>query len=356
MKWIARLLLFAQVLFAVACVPEPEPPAPPAPEAAYRGLLILNEGQWTQNNATLDYYNPADGWARTADVFRAVNNLALGDVANHAYRDADTLFIVMNNSLRVYKLQLPSLKLLGTLETPPGSSPRHMMRFGPHKAYLTSLLDAKVYVFDPASMTLLAQIEVENYMEDLALVARKLFVTCGSYTPALPGQTLAAIDPETDAVTHRLTLPVVNPGPLLPAPDGRLWVGCRGDYAGGGSAVVLVNPNTMQIDTTLRLAGSLYEMFRVDEHLGLVTDSALTLVYWPSFIVQYNWRSRQTLGFMNNNDLLYTVYFDARRRELYVTDAGVGAQPATVRVYTERGELIRTLPAGIFPGQFIWID
>jgi hypothetical protein len=345
--FVLAFFLLGTMLISSCCNNEPKLPEP-SPQSGYYGLFVLNEGRITDGNASLDAYDEKD-YRRIENIFYHANGgERMGDVAHNILQEADTLFVVMNYSKLLYKLQLPSFRILGRLNLPAGASPRTMIRLSPTKAYVNSLLDGTVYIFNPVSMTLLEKrIAVENYMEDMVMAAGKVFVSCGNYSPPSGIAKIAVIDPIQDAVLKYIDLPIENPGPIL-SQMGRLYVGIRGDYKSTGSGIAVINPATQQLDTVLRMSGSLYSMTAVDSMLYLINDSTISTVSLPTYKVRYNAVSRAQLG-VKNNDLLYQLTFDTERQHWYLSNAGQGAINGTLHQYTRDFTPVRTLPTGIFP-------
>lgn len=61
------------------------------------GYLVTNEGNFNSNNADITYIN-ANFTDSQNQIFRNVNNRALGDVAQSITQNANYVFVVMNNS------------------------------------------------------------------------------------------------------------------------------------------------------------------------------------------------------------------------------------------------------------------
>lgn len=344
------LLLAAACALLAACSGSEKEPQPANVQG---GVFVVNEGRWQQNDASISHFDPDQDYLAQQHLFSRVNGERLGDVAHYACREADTLFIVMNNSRLIYKALLPSLRILGRVALPSSASPRKWLRLGPRKAYVNSLLDGTVYVIDPVDMRLLPQrIAVENWMEDLALAGGKVWASCGNYAYPDRNDKLAVIDPETDRLEGYLTTPIENPGPLLPLPDGRLAVGLRGNYLDTGSGIAVVDPAARRIDTLVRLTGYIYGMHQLPGAFWLFNDSAITRFDPQSFAVRYNYINRETLG-AAPRDWLYGAAYDPTRRLYYVCNAGNGALAGSVIALDDSLRRLRVIPAGVLPKQLI---
>ena len=145
MLHIIRFSFFLYVFIGLnACVSPPTFPAETACEKAiFRGIFVLNEGAGG-NDASIYYKNENTNEICT-ELFEKVNSQPLGNIANDLFQNKDTVYIVMDNSQCVYKIQLPTWKLLGTLKLPDQSSPRHIYRVSDTIAYLSSLYQEKAF-------------------------------------------------------------------------------------------------------------------------------------------------------------------------------------------------------------------
>lgn len=342
MRCLACLLL---TLALAGCVPEPDLIPKGGLLSEYHGLFVLNEGQWNQSNATLDYYGPDGG--RISEVFYRTNGLRLGDVANSVLLDQDTLYIVMNGSRLLYKVQLPGLHLIAQLEFPELASPRSMVKVSPTLAYVNSLYSQVVYKLNPQTMTLTGTLTVEDHMEDMVLHQDKVYIGCGNY-PGKTNNKLAIIDPTTELVTYR-TLPVENPGAVVLLADGQLAICCRGNYATTNSAVVFYNPGSDVFTDTVHVDGYLYDMTATPTHLLMVSDYDLSAISLADHSLTYRYLSRQALG-AKSTDLLYALHYEPVTDRIYLTNAGYGAQNGQCYVLNRQLQLLQTLDTGVFPG------
>ncbi|MCE3007129.1 MAG: hypothetical protein LW884_02100 [Bacteroidetes bacterium] len=336
----------ALYVLLAGCVPEPDLSPEGALQAEYRGLFVLSEGQWNQANATLDYYDAAGN--RTADVFSRVNGQRLGDVANSVLVDADTLFIVMNTSRLLYKVQLPTLRLLATLALPEASSPRNMVRVRPDLAYVNNLYGQQLYRIDPRTLKLLGSLPVEDHTEDMVLHLGQVYLGSGNYPGGRINQKLAILDPTTEQITYR-SLPIENPGPIRALPDGQLAICCRGNYLNTNSAVVWYQPATGQFTDTVYVQGYLYDMAVTPDAILLNSDQDISAISLADHSLRYRVIDRANLG-ARDSDLLYALHYEPATDRIYLTNAGFGAQDGQCYVLDRSYRLLSTLPTGVFPG------
>ena len=157
--------------------------SPTAPEAGIgtvtKGVYVVNEGNFTRNNATLSLYLP-DSNKVYPDIFSAANGRLLGDVANDMVLFNDRGYIVVNNSQKIEVISLLDQKSVGTLVIPGSKSPYKLAILNSAKAYVTNLYDNSLTEFDPMSLQITQErILVGNNPEGIALANGKLYV-CNS--------------------------------------------------------------------------------------------------------------------------------------------------------------------------------
>jgi len=344
MKFSFLLLI---VWFLVGCVKKPNETPQPAPQPAYKGVFILNEGQWGLNGSTISYYDENNGYQSVADVFSVVNGAKLGDTGNFILQDADTLYVVVNNSRMIYKIQMPSFKLIGKINLPDGSSPRMMLKISPNKAYINSLLDGIIYIINPVTMQLEAnKIIVEKYPEAMVRVDNEVFITCGNYAPPAKNNKVAKVNSLNDNLLGYIELPIGNPGPIV-FTNNKVHIACR-DHNKHISCVSVINPSSFSIDTTLYLAGSLYDMKLINNNLYITNDSCITQLNLSNYKIIYNYFSRTELG-AKTNDLIYGIAFDSLKNEWYINNAGYGAINGKCIILNAQKQIVRQLNTGVFP-------
>lgn len=345
MPLIVRFFLFFLI---TGCIAPPTFPDEPICEGEdFRGVFILNEGVWTQNNARLDLWQDDQ---ICQGIFEQINERPLGDVANFALVDQDTLFVIINNSRLLYKIQLPSMQLLQTLNFPEGSSPREMVRISKNQAFVTSFHTEHLYEIDPTTMRIIDEMEVENSMEGIVYLEGKVFVTCGSHPFDGVNNKLAVVDPETKAVRYH-NLPFENPGDLAIYGD-LVIISCKGNFDpnGAGSGLVLFNSKTEMIQEAIPFKGGTFDVEEVEGNLLVIRDSAIGRLDLQTRGWEENYISKSQLA-SDAKDLIYSMTYDKAMGELYIGIAPFGAVDGeVVRLDPFLRELDRK-KAGLYPGQ-----
>lgn len=111
MKTINKIILAAAAAFSLAaCRQDP----PYEPETGIQGAVILNNGNWGSNDASIAIYNPTDKTV-AAEQFFAANGQRLGDLGQDILVLGDEIYIAMNGSKVVFVTDR-DLKIKETIE------------------------------------------------------------------------------------------------------------------------------------------------------------------------------------------------------------------------------------------------
>lgn len=222
------LLLSGAVL--AGCDPKNEPPGP-ATTPDPNNVFVLNEGQFQTGDGAVSLFNKTTK-ALIPDIFRQVNNAALGDVVQSMGVRSNRGYVVVNGSNKIEVVNLPDFKSLATINGL--SQPRYFVSTSATKGYVTewrgpytgylpgrlTFLNLSTNSIATAGGVPLSVIVGRNPEEPVAAAGN-------IYVPNSLDNTVSIVDDEVGTLVG--TLPVGDgPHTLVEDKNGNIWVLCSG--------------------------------------------------------------------------------------------------------------------------------
>ncbi len=209
------LIFFAGILALTifGCDNKGPQPVPDPTADLSRGTWILNEGNFNWGNASLSFMDQ-EGMVYH-NIFSAANIIPLGDVAQSMVRIDSSVFIVVNNSGRLFKLDMATGKMEGHLDGL--TSPRFLLPISPQKAYLSDLYSGALTIVNPENCTRTGEISIGAWTEEMLLIGNEAWVT------KMGSDKIVLVDINTDQVLDSITVGR-EPNSLVQDANGDVWV------------------------------------------------------------------------------------------------------------------------------------
>ena len=367
------LLALATLLFSC----KPDQPANPGTITIGSGMFVLNEGNFQFANSSLTFYD-IEADTVVNDLFYKVNNAPLGDVAVSMALVDGKLYIVVNNSKYIYKVDANTIVCDTTKPYKLGGfySPREIFFVAPDKAYVTDIVGTNIWIINPLEMKHTGTIAMGNTTEKMLRVGNELFVSNWSYyyTDAYSHDsyhTVQVVDLNNDVKVADIEVGK-EPNTMVVDKNGHVWVLCEGrswdeEYDEEGMPYG-ENPTLWEIDPMLRTAELRYEFVGPDEDDDEIKGVASTLRANPAgdqFYMIYNNEVRRfdlaTLSLSETfrivpepQGLFYNMVVESRTGEIYIADAKNYMKNGTVYRYTSDGLLLASFEAGIIPSAMLF--
>ena len=329
------------------------------------GVFILNEGNYQAGNSTLSYYDPA---LKTVEnnVFYRANDRKLGDTGQSVSLYGDDVYIAVENSGIIWKIDAETFKVKGQLETSSTGSkminPRYIYFINDTKAYVTDLYSPYVNVFNPQTMQYTKSIstgQTANFgyasTEEMVKYDKYIFTNCWSYS-----NKILVIDTDKDEVCDEIVLSSYQPKSMKIDKNGKIWVITDGGYS--GSSYSDDYPCLYKIDAATRtveqeqfldydeanvqiaLNGSKDVLYLInnDIYKMSVTDAHLPVRPFINAEVDENGTKHKLYG-LNVNPV---------NGDIYVADAVDYSQAGVIYRYSSDGTLVDKFTVGIIPNGF----
>ena len=312
------------------------------------GVYVSCEGNFMYGNGSLSFYN-TETKKVTNQLFYARNNAPLGDVVQSLSMFQDLLFVVVNNSGKIYIADAETAEYRGSVTGL--TSPRYIHFLSEEKAYISDLYSNEITIIHPATFEITGKIDLEGHTsEQMVQVGKYLFVTSWS-----DDEYVLIIDSETDELIHKIKVPY-QPKDLEVDANGKIWVLSEGSYEdtneqGRMPALVRIDPQTFTIEQIYR-----FEAGQNPSSLE-INSTGETLYFLNGSVWKMNIESRflpDSALVPSSGHLFYNLAVHPEDDEIYITDAIDYTQNAMIYRYSIKAELIDSFRVGINPSDFLF--
>ena len=364
-----KRFLFLLALLAVAlfsCKPDPTPtpvdpsdPINPHP-VDLKGVFVLNEGNYQFSNASLSFYDPEEDTVAN-NLFYKANNAPIGDVAESMALVDGKLYIVVNNSNLIYKVDANTLKCDQSkpFKISDFYSPREMYFVAPNKAYVSDLMGTGLWIIDPQDMTHCGFVETGKTTEKLVPVGNELYVSNWSLYYIAPNShdsynTVQVIDMNNDVKVAEIEVGK-EPNSMAVDKNGHVWVLCEGrlwdeDYG--------EQPSLWEIDTQLKTAEKRFEFDGTVTVLRANPSGDQLYMFYNNEVRRFDIASLTISESFRiaaePEGMFYNMAVEPESGDIYVTDAKNYMMNGTVYRYTSDGLLLSSFEAGLIPSAMLF--
>ena len=338
MKKLVGLLAIAAVI--VACKKDPDVIPPGKYE---NGILVMNEGLFQQNNASISYYNFETNSA-VQTVFQLENGRGLGDVANdweyYTMGDSAYIIIAVDLSSQLEIVNARSLKSVAQIPVFNGSVAREprMVEVVNDKAYCINF-DGTVSVVDLNTNTITNTITVGANPDGMAIVDNYLYVAnSGGLSWPDYDSTVSVVNLTTEMEELQFE-GGVNMGTMIADSQGDVYVQVRGNYGSVAPSMIKINTQTNTVSDEYSIS------------VGSWTKYGDYIYYYDSNLMGV-YRFNTLTETFENSQLIdcssYTSMYSIHVGDnlIVTSDAEGWANSSTIRVYDGSGNLQYSFTAG----------
>ena len=354
MKRISLFLLALVATLLFSC--KPDQPVDPSAFNLGSGVLVLNEGNFQFSNASLSFYD-VEADTVCNNLFYKVNNAPLGDVAESMALAEGKLYIVVNNSNLIYKVEANSMVCDTTkpFKVTDFYSPREMYFVSPEKAYVSDLMGTGLWIINPKEMKHCGFVETGKTTEKMVPVGNELYVSNWSnyYLEGMENNTVQVIDMNNDVKVAEIQVGK-EPNTMAVDMNGHVWVLCEGAvWESDGE-----QPSLWEINPMLKSAEKRFEF----------DGTAMVVRANPNgdqlYLFYNNEVRRFDIGTLTLSDtfhitaepqgMFYNMAVEPNSGDIYVTDAKNYMMNGTVYRYTSDGLLLSSFEAGVIPSAMLF--
>lgn len=315
--------------------------------------LVLNEGGWGGNNASITGLDTRNGKV-DADWFdRANDGRPLGDVAQDMLKYGSKVYttVTFSNSLEVIDPKTGTSQRVDMGDR----NPRHIAAEG-GKVYITCYNPCSVVRVDTATLEIEATCQLgEFHPEGIAIAQGKAFVASSVTADySTYDDKVYVVDLASFSNPQAITVGT-NPGMVKKVSDSKILVAYAGNYSDIYAGSALVDVASLEVTQTYQ------EMAGAAVYNGMVYAYASTYVEvtpgdWQQRVgyFKYNPANGEStpLDFLSGIASPYGIDIDVATGDIYITESINGAN-GDVHCYSQSGTLRFKSEAGIFPKKVV---
>ena len=345
--------IFLVSLLFVACKKDDCPPPADSSLTIENGFLVLNEGLFQQNNASLTFINEENATVQN-NLFLSKNNRLLGDTGNEMVTYQNKIFIVVNASNTVEVVDKTSLKVEQqiSLQYQGNSTAPRAIDFYENHAYVCAF-DGYVYKIDLNTYQIVGRFAVGNNPEDLLVVGDKLFISnSGGLNAPNYDSTVFIFDFNSNTITDTI-LVGANPGKMIADAQGDVYVIKRGNYSTDPSALVLLDGQNNYQPISLNVPCTALFLEEDVLYIGFYDFNAST-----SNVSTYNvvTESLVNANFISSSSIMTLYGIAVKNGSVYCMDARGFTNTGVIRVFNATGNSLAEYEVGLNPNTILFYD
>ena len=347
---VTRSFLFSSIgmllFLGVSCRKEKNDNDELKPAMPGSSVFVLNEGNYTFGNASISQIDLKTGVIQS-DIFQSGNSRPLGDVLQSATFIGNKLWLVINNSGKIERID--PMSFMASQPITGLNSPRYLADDGSGNVYSSDLASGKISKLDRITGVFKGSIPCPGWTEEMLISDKHLWICNVSKNK------IYLADTQTDQLIDSLEVGD-EPNCIRKDKDGMLWVLCTGSFYPVESSGSL-----WKIDPVSRKIMDHYDFYKpgkISHPSRLCMNKGGDQLY---FLNEDVFRMKITDTSIPENPLIdkesrifYGLNVKPDDESVWVSDAKDFQQKGTVYQYSSSGMLIQSWNAGIIPSGFVF--
>jgi len=329
--------MLASLAMLASCESSTDPIDTPTPTFGKR-LLILNEGGFGKGNSSLDAWSYKDT-AETDNIMPG-----LGDTGNDIKLIDDEVYIVMNESNKIWVLTSDSLKVVNTIAFESDFDPTQIAKTAEGEAMVPLLHRDSVAVINTLTNTLKGYIPVSTKGRGIGVVNHSAYIANDSGGVTVINTITKEVSYVNNIMVNPFDVEVDSSRSVI------ILIGIGDFMTGAPPEVVWLDAATNKVLKKLTFTSEDYFLSNYGSFIG--ADNLYLTFGDRVAIADLSSRSVTNNSFIAKG--YYGGIFDSETSELILGDAKDFTNNGSVDFYnSSTAAITRTLTAGVIPARFL---
>ena len=340
------LVILTAVIAFSSCNKEtgPQQIEPNVPTEFTGGVIVLNEGAFNANNASLTYRD--ENGKLSQNVFQSINHRVLGDILQSYTQTESSIYLVLNNSGKIEKISKTSLKSELVIEE--FNSPRYLLPLEDGKTawvsnFILNSTENMIDVVNTETGKIESSIPVTGWCEQMVRDGATIYI-------ANTGKNQLIVTDGNNVNTVQLP---PQPIDIVQDATGAIWILCTGGFATGQAAICKFNPTTQKVESIMRFNNP----FAFPSKLTINHDGTV-LYFLEGGVFKMNITDTeipsQPLITASVSGYYYGLGVQPISDNIYLGDAKDFQSTGEVEVYNKEGVYLESFTSGYVPSSFIF--
>lgn len=312
------------------------------------GILVLNEGLFNLNNASLSWIDLNTN-SVSDDFFQQKTGRKLGDTGNDLQRYGGKIYVLVNVSSTIEVLQASTGKSIQQIimqNNGVAKQPRNLAFYG--SKLFVSCFDGYVDVIDTTSLQVEKRVKVGSNPEHMAVANAYLYVSNSGGLITELDSTISVIDCQKLMEVKKIVVGK-NPGKIVVHNDSTLYVHVRGNYS-----TIPAQLTKIQLGSTIQkelIPIKISGMEQMENYLLIYSTESVSLYDMKAQVISSN-------SFISLNDIktLYRIQYVDAVKQLFVFDANTYTNTGYIHRFSNTGEFIQKFHVGLNPNSLIYYE
>lgn len=339
-----KKLIIILITIGLAACKKDKPIEPVALGTYEKGILVLNEGLFEQNNSSLTFY---DYNASFQQVFKVENDRGLGDTANDfkgvAFGNKNYIIIAVDVSSQIEiidRFTLKSVKQIPQFEGINAREPRRVV-FAANKAFICNF-DGTVAVVSMATLNQEALIEVGANPDGMVVVDDRLYVSnSGGLNYPVYDSTVTVIDIHNNLVLETFETRI-NSSQMVVDQEDDIYLTSTGNYDDVAPAFLRINTELNEVEAVMDKKVSSMQM--VGDWLYFYNGESKAIERYHTITETFE---NNPIIDVSGYETFYGMEINPVNQEIVCLDANGYVVSSSVRVYDFGGNFLYEFNGGL---------